>query len=314
MNRRKLLFQGMAASSLLSTPFVWGCSDPNIPIKRFSFPIFGTKVVVLLRGDLPTSLIRKARFHTTRMLASIHSIFTVYQESPLTRLNATRAEKKVDIGEDIADVCALSLLYAQQSNGFFDPTVGALMTQYRKTANPNMDTLKKMRDDVGYQHVQLDGNSISFAKDHTALDFNAIVKGWAIDKLADVFQQHGIRHFLINAGGDIVARGHQGNQNGWEVWLEHPHKKSPKWRFVLQNEAIATSGNYTQHPREDGTPFLHLLHPRTAATSNEWISATVIAETAAEADAWATAAYIAGEAQLQFLDTGTKQFHFIDKK
>ena len=96
------------------------------------------------------------------------------------------------------------------------------------------------------------------------------------------------RHFLINAGGDIRAGGTQGDEDGWVVQLQSPVAGAPPLhRFLLRDEAVATSGNTKQ-------PQPHLFNGHLGQQADALVSATAVARTAAEADAWSTAAFVGG--------------------
>jgi len=217
-----------------------------------------------------------------------HARFTLFQTSPLTLLNGQGTDAAQRVHSDLAELIRLGLQYADETQGSFDPTIGTLTNLFRGHSLPTAERVKRVRAGVGVQHVVLQGEQVAFTHPETALDFNGLVKGWAVDRLADILTRNEVEHFLINAGGDIRARGNQGNKNGWIVHLQHPLPGGPPLhQFLLRDEAVATSGNTKQ-------PKLHLLDARTGRHVNGLTSATAVAKTTAEADAWSTAAFVGG--------------------
>jgi len=123
--------------------------------------------------------------------------------------------------------------------------------------------------------------------DAPRLDPSGVVKGWAIERAADLLGQAGARCFSINAGGDVVTRGRPAGSAGWRVGIQHPWEPD-RVAAVLQldDAAVATSGLY-----ERGE---HVLDPRTGSPARELVSVTVVGPDAALADAYATATVALG--------------------
>lgn len=125
----------------------------------------------------------------------------------------------------------------------------------------------------------------------------AYVKGWAAQRAATILERHGLAHFQINAGGDVVVRGDAGDPgSGWRIGIRHP--TSPE-RLAgvacLHDTAIATTARY-----ERGD---HVTDPHTGRPADDVSSVTVVADDLGQADAWATALFAAGADRLALLDT-----------
>jgi FAD:protein FMN transferase len=119
------------------------------------------------------------------------------------------------------------------------------------------------------------------------LDPTGLVKGWAVDRAAEILEEAGARNFAIYAGGDIVVRGRPSFDDRWHVGIRHPHR-SDRVAAVLQASdlAIATSGAYA---RGD-----HVLDPHTGLPPTGLLSVTITGPELATADAYATAAFAMG--------------------
>lgn len=129
----------------------------------------------------------------------------------------------------------------------------------------------------------------------TRFDPCGYVKGWSVQRAADILEQHGCRDFCLNAGGDIVLSGRNHDDEAWGIGIRHPDDAT-KVAMVLRAEgplAIATSGSY-----ERGA---HIVDPRTGVPVTELASVTVVGPSLADADAYATTLYVMGVQGLGWL-------------
>jgi thiamine biosynthesis lipoprotein len=148
--------------------------------------------------------------------------------------------------------------------------------------------------------VSLDENplTVAFHKPGLSLNLNSIGKGYALDRMAELLDLHSVDDYLLHGGkSSVLARGRQPGhrQRGWIVGLRHPLRPAERLaEFCLANQALSTSGSGTQFFIRRGRRYGHILDPRTGRPAEGLYSATVIAPTAAEADALSTAFYVMG--------------------
>jgi len=127
------------------------------------------------------------------------------------------------------------------------------------------------------------------------LDPSGLVKSWAMDRVCDILERHGARNYLVDAGGDVVARGHARAGEPWRVGIRHPVRRDRVVRVVLASDlAVATSGTY-----EKGA---HVLDPHTGRPATEVLSLTVAGADIVEADVHATAALAMGRRGLELVE------------
>lgn len=129
------------------------------------------------------------------------------------------------------------------------------------------------------------------------LDPSAYVKGWAVQRAAAVLEGHCLRHFQINAGGDVVVRGDAGPPGeGWRIGVRHPRQPARLAAVTrLRDASIATSASY-----ERGD---HIGAPAARGSAAEAASVTVVAEDLGWADGWSTALFAAGAERLALLES-----------
>jgi len=133
----------------------------------------------------------------------------------------------------------------------------------------------------------------NFAPEGKGFDLSGIGKGYAVDRVAAHLRIHGIHDFLFQLAGETIA-----GDAPWEVAIEAPDpmRKTIARKVILQNKALATSGNYRQFKRDGQQIVSHIIDPRTGKpVARPFCSVTVISDRAAIADAWATALFVTGE-------------------
>lgn len=156
---------------------------------------------------------------------------------------------------------------------------------------------------VGSRYIRLNGSRVQLERQGMALTLDGIAKGAIVDAMSAVLSRHGCPDHLVEAGGDIVARGCNADGKPWCVAVEDPYKRGVYPAvFRLQNQAIATSGNY-----ERQTP--HLLAPQDGQPSR-LLSCSIVADSCCRADALATGLSLAPASAVPALAAGQQSVAF----
>jgi len=209
------------------------------------------------------------------------------------------------------DVFNKSIEVSNRTAGLFDVTVGPLANAwgfgFTKKASIDSTRIDSILQYVNYKMLKLDGNRVIKEKKGIQLDFNAIAQGYSVDVLASYFDKRGIKNYLVELGGELIAKGKK-NKEKWKVGIDQPLQSTSSERKLeaiieLDNRALCTSGNYRKFYEEDGKRYAHILDPLTGYPARQNIlSASVLADDAMTADAYATAFMVMGlEQSKQFL-------------
>ena len=224
------------------------------------------------------------------------SMSTYMADSDISKINAGDSTLVVDTM--FQEVFELSHEIYKNTNGYFDPTVGTLVNawgfgpgQQIQLDSTRVDSLMQY---VGFDKVVLTSkNTIRKENKNIYFDFNAIAKGYAIDRLAVLMDQKGIENYLVEVGGEVLAKGKNTLRNRpWGVEIQDPEKEAAKVSIRLKNKAMASSGNYRKFRIDSvtGNKYVHTVDPLTGFTKNgKTLGVNILAETCAEADAYATA-------------------------
>ncbi len=227
------------------------------------------------------------------------SMSTYIPNSDISRIN--EGDTSVQVDHMFIEVLAISKEVYHNTDGYFDPTVGILVNAwgFGPEAGIQMDSayVNSLLHYVGLDKVSLtQDNRILKEQAEIQLDFNAIAKGYAIDMLASYLDTQGIQNYLVEVGGEIVTKGeNRVKQKMWVVGVDDPQVelgRQLKITLNLKDKALASSGNYRKFRIDSltGEKYVHTIDPKTGFTKNSNIlAATVVAETCAMADAYATA-------------------------
>ncbi len=224
--------------------------------------------------------------------------------SDLMRLNRAPVDEWVDLPVETMVVLDCALDVQRLSAGAFDPCVGALVDAWGFGAvrdAPDADAIRAARQltpGTAHRGLQLDRPAGRARKRAPLqLDLCGIAKGYAVDCMTTVLQQHGVRHALATVDGELRALGGQASGAPWAVALERPEtgRRAVHGVIELADLAVATSGDYRRFLQVGDARLAHTMDPRKSAPVNNAVaSVTVLARTCMQADAWATALLVAG--------------------
>jgi thiamine biosynthesis lipoprotein len=149
---------------------------------------------------------------------------------------------------------------------------------------------------VGIDKLQVVDGRLQKADSRMKIDFNSIAKGYVVDMAARALEEWGIEDYLVDIGGEVRCRGVNAKGGAWRIGIETPFDgNNSMGEFVQQvisltDSSMATSGNYRRYYLDDqGQKISHTIDPRTGRSAvTSLLSATVIAPTCAEADAYGT--------------------------
>lgn len=237
------------------------------------------------------------------LVHAVEDELTIYRSDTLTsRVNATAADTPQPVTPSLFDLLRECQQLWEETSGAFDPAAGGLIQLWKQARLANtIPAAKEIADLVarsGMKQVRLDAESlsVSFATHGPLFDFGAIGKGHAVDLASAHLIQEGVEQHLVHGGySSLYALGTHGEHPGWPVGLRNPLVEGAAYATVLlRDQGLGTSGANVQFFRHEGKRYGHILDPRTGWPADSLLSVTVIAATAARADALSTAFYVMG--------------------
>ena len=270
------------------------CNVDSSNYKRIQGDALGTTYKVIVQSESNSSLIKQ----------SIDSIFEVINNSMSTyRSNSiiskvNQSQNPVKVDSHFIEVFKKSKDIWKLSNGYFDPTAGSIVNLYGMGPNNKLQSINEYKIDSVMQYVGLDKvylnqqNFIVKTDENVYIDFNAIAKGYSVDLIKDLLININSNNFLIEVGGELITMGVSEKNKKWKVAIQNPVDLNSYYsEITLDGMSLATSGNYRKFriDSETGVRYAHIVNPINGQSmSNNILSASVIANSCIEADAWAT--------------------------
>ncbi|MDY0022912.1 FAD:protein FMN transferase [Arenimonas caeni] len=265
--------------------------------------VFGTLAELRLR-DAPPGQAQASLAEIAALLNQREREWHAWQDSDLTRINAAFARgEAVEAPDSVVALLRRSQPLSEASDGLFDPAIGGLVGAWGfhtssfpiMTPVPSDSQLQAWREQrPRITEVRVDGRMLSTPNPRTQLDFDAVAEGAAAEEVLAILRRHGIRHALVNLGGDVVALAPAGAAP-WQVSLRDPFGGVLGSVALGDAEALFTSGNYNKFRQSAaGARQPHILDPRTARPARGTAAVVVLHADPVLADAAASALFVAG--------------------
>ncbi len=223
-----------------------------------------------------------------KRLNEIEKIFSTWDEtSELSKLNRAPVNQWIKVSDELFFVLLQAKEIYKQTQGFFDPGIGRLIDIWgfgviKTQVKPNKEKIAKALAISSIEYVHLGDLRVKKLKD-VYINLSAIAKGYSVDIVANMLIQQGLKNFIVEIGGEVMAQGQ------WTIGIEKPNHSLPI-AIELQNLAIATSGDYRNYFVWQEKKYQHILNPSTGLPANTDLSSvSVIHDSAMIADAYATA-------------------------
>jgi thiamine biosynthesis lipoprotein len=272
-------FLALSAATLTARPAF--ASDPQV----IGGQAFGSYWRGVFAADLPAGDVSAL---INRVVADVDAQMSPYQ--PGSELSVFNRAGHAALSGDVAETTRAALQIALDTGGAFDPTVGPLVARYGFGPIEGAEQ-------AGWQALSLSGDRLTRAAEGTTLDLCGIAKGHALDRMADALEIAGAGDFVLELGGEVVARGQHPEGRPWQVGIEDG-AGGLAGVARLQGVAVATSGLWDQSYAVGQGRYGHLIDPITGAPAGDTLaSVSVFQDRAMMADGLATALFVMGATQ-----------------
>lgn len=224
------------------------------------------------------------------------------ENSEISRINRNEVEGPLSVM--MLEMLEASAGVYATSGGAFDITVGPLVNAwgfgFRHQQMPDAEMVDSLVQFVGFEKLEWTAERLSKAVPEVEIDLNAIAQGFSVDVIGKYLKAKGISDFLVDVGGEVLASGKKPDGELWRVGIEKPAESASAERSLesivaFTDKALATSGSYRKFYEKEGMKYSHTIDPRTGyPVQHSLLSASVLAENATLADAWATAFMVMG--------------------
>ncbi len=269
----------------------------TMPYQHNTGQIFGTTYHITYQSekDLHREILQR--------LQLVDQTFSTFNdESIISKINRN---EPVKLNQMFIEVFDLAKTVSKDTHGAFDITVAPLVNVwgfgFKSGTPPTKAVIDSLRHLTGYEKVKLIGSKVRKQDPRIMLDCSAIAKGYGSDVVAQYLRSRDVENFMIEIGGEIVVQGNSDKRLPWKIGVTKPTDDSTQVNNELQtvlnvtNTAMATSGNYRRFYYKNGKKYAHTIDPKTGyPVQHNILSATVLANTCAKADAYATSFMVLG--------------------
>lgn len=269
----------------------------TMPYQHNEGQIFGTTYHITYQSD------KDLHREILQRLQLVDQTFSTFNdESIISKINRN---EPVKLNQMFIEVFDLAKTVSKDTHGAFDITVAPLVNVwgfgFKSGTPPTKAVIDSLRLLTGYEKVKLIGSTVRKQDPRIMLDCSAIAKGYGSDVVAQYLRSQDVENFMIEIGGEIVVQGNSDKRLPWKIGVTKPTDDSTQVNNELQtvlnvsNTAMATSGNYRRFYYKNGKKYAHTIDPKTGyPVQHNILSATVLANTCAKADAYATSFMVLG--------------------
>jgi len=316
------MFASQIVLGILVLFFGIGCSQ-NKEYVEFTGKTMGTMYNIRIVPDQNMNWkLEEAQIKIDSILLEIDQQMSTYKwNSEISLFNQAKINEKIKISSGFQKVLEQALYWGKKTNGALDISVMPSILTWRKGfvdsfesewKPPLINDIVSAKDKVDYAKVLLRGNILIKVIDGQMIDLSAIAKGWGVDQLFELFWNLGVTNLMVEVGGEVRTMGTNIKNENWKIGIDTPILDTAPGEnifkvAVLDNQAIATSGNYRNFYTFNDKRFSHIIDPRTGyPVETNIASVTVLGTNCMDADALATALSVLnfneGKALIESLD------------
>ena len=247
----------------------------------------------------------KTMEEAVNLIKNIENTYSSYLDSSVTaKINQSAGISPVSVDMEEQNVIKRCVEFSKQSDGLFDLTIAPLVKLWNIAGDnpkvPSEEEIAKAQTYIDYRNVIVDEEkgTIYLSQSGMQLDFGATVKGYAVQKVLELYRQSGITGGILSLGGNVTAFGHKPDGTPFRVGLRDPKGTAADYFSILEinEQVIATSGAYERYFEQDEKIYHHILNPQTGypCDSDLW-SVTVVSEDGLLCDYLSTLFYMLGK-------------------
>lgn len=294
---------------LLALALLPGCAAAETPCRR-ELLAMDTVMALTAYGPNGADAVRRGG----ELLEELDGLLSVTEEaSALSRANRAGGEP-VEVPDPVRELLAEALSLCGETEGALDVTVYPAVRAWGFTTGeyrvPGEEELAALLERVDCSRVTLEGNVLTLPEG-MELDLGAVAKGWAGDRLMELFAACGVTSAIVELGGNVQALGAKPDGSPWRVAVRAP-EGGYAGALELVNQAAVTSGGYQRYFERDGETYCHILDPATLRpVRNGVASVTVVTDRGAAGDGLSTALFVMGREGAEDFWRTRRDFDFL---
>lgn len=296
----------LSASILLLS----GCSGlPRERSQTYTDTLFDTVISVQIFDSVDEDVLKGCE----KLCKKYDSMFSnKIEDSEISRINSAGGNP-VEVSKETIKLIKKGIYYSEMSDGVFDITIAPVSNLWDFKAEtplvPSPDAIAEAVSHVNYENIIIRDNTVKLTDPHAGIDLGAIAKGYIADRIKDYLEEEGVRHAMINLGGNVLAMGSKLDGSDYNIGIQKPFDETgePITSVKISDKSVVTSGIYQRYFKADGKIYHHILDPNTGyPCENNLYSVTILTDSSLTADALSTTCFLLG------YDRGMKLINQLD--
>ncbi|MFR9065389.1 MAG: FAD:protein FMN transferase, partial [[Clostridium] scindens] len=252
----------LSASILLLS----GCSGlPRERSQTYTDTLFDTVISVQIFDSVDEDVLEGCE----KLCKKYDSMFSnKIEDSEISRINSAGGNP-VEVSKETIKLIKKGIYYSEMSDGVFDITIAPVSNLWDFKAEtplvPSPEAIAEAVSHVNYENIIIRDNTVKLTDPHAGIDLGAIAKGYIADRIKDYLEEEGVRHAMINLGGNVLAMGSKLDGSDYNIGIQEPFDETgePITSVKISDKSVVTSGIYQRYFKADGKIYHHILDPNT---------------------------------------------------
>lgn len=277
--------------------FTCGCGDVGMKPLTYTGTALDTVISIQIYDSKDEALIEQCKKICETYEAKLSRTI---ETSEITQIN-NASGAPVEVSPETIRVIEKGIYYGDLSNGAFDITIGSVTSLWDFKAEepvpPSPEAITEALNHVNYKSIVIKDNTVRLMDPHARIDLGAIAKGFIADQIKIYLEEEGVKHALINLGGNVLAIGNKLDGSDFNIGIQTPFdmEAGPISSVKINDKSIVTSGTYQRYFEYDNTLYHHIIDPETGNPCNNGLrSVTIITDSSLTADALSTTCFVLG--------------------
>ncbi len=299
--KNKILKCFILIVAVILTMFQAGCKAEKLMVSDSTY-MLGTYLQLSVWADSKADGMEVIKTSFERIKEIEDKMSANMDESEIGQINMNAGKTYVEVSDETDEVIKKAIHYARLTDGAFDPAIGKLVKLWNIGTEservPSEGEIQDALQFVDYRKIELQNkNKVKLSDAEMRIDLGGIAKGYAADKVTEIMRAKGIKHAIINLGGNVVTIGKKTDGTSWKVGIQDPFEPTGTHMGVIQvhDQTVVTSGNYERYFIVDNKRYHHIIDPKSGyPAENGIISATIVTSSSTDADGLSTSVYVLG--------------------
>lgn len=303
-------YQRLTALLSASILLLSGCSGlPRERSQTYTDTLFDTVISVQIFDSVDEDVLKGCE----KLCKKYDSMFSnKIEDSEISRINSAGGNP-VEVSKETIKLIKKGIYYSEMSDGAFDITIAPVSNLWDFKAEtplvPSPEAIAEAVSHVNYKNIIIRDNTVKLTDPHAGIDLGAIAKGYIADRIKDYLEDEGVRHAMINLGGNVLAMDSKLDGSDYNIGIQKPFDETgePITSVKISDKSVVTSGIYQRYFKTDGKIYHHILDPNTGyPCENNLYSVTILTDSSLTADALSTTCFLLG------YDRGMKLINQLD--